>query len=185
MFRRLPLPLSIHFLTKLVFVHSFNPHMQFLMHINFLCSFAKSSSFYCPGLITKENNTPDTIVLGETTLEGASLPTPFLHREHGHLPELLTDPVSQSPLLLSSSYLSEVPLSTFHFLNFSICSSILSAIRTRSSAYKNSCGHPDQHNQASKNVLLDALNFRHTIIICMPYRHHKIGKPSLKKKYIL
>ena len=61
---------------------------------------------------------------------------PLSRTEHGHLSELLTDTLSQSPLFLSSSYLCEVPWSPYLLSNsyFSISSSILSAISTKSSA---------------------------------------------------
>ena len=87
------------------------------------------------------------------------LPTPFLQTPHGHFPT--PKPLLASLLLIITLVFAAFTLNllssrpVFHFSNFPTNSSIASAIRTRSSAYSSSHGHPvlNSIDKASKTMI--------------------------------
>ena len=106
--------------------------------------------FLLPDLLTTRSSYYQIFLLTDLLTTRSSYYQIFLLPELFLLPDLLTTrssyylnfllPESQSPLSLSSSYLSEVPLySFFTFLNFSISSSMLFAISTGSQHIIVSC----------------------------------------------
>src|SRR5260221_13310326 len=86
------------------------------------------------------------------------LPTPFPHTPQFHFPDSSTSPIPHPPTIilvfLTFTFRPFTSIPTFHFNNFSLSSSSLSAISTRSSAYRNSNGSPSCNSLETMSITI-------------------------------